>query len=189
MGEVNITINDRSFRLGCDDGEEEHLLVLADHLAQHVENLRKTMAKAGDEQLYLMAGLMVCDELWDAREQLVTSRKRLKKLEAAKEREEEMSAVVREADPAVPDIPPVADAPPPRTEPSGDVRPSPSPRLPANRSAKKLDTKPAAGPAPKPVAAPAGLSPAAAPSPLPSALRSPASPSVNPQMDNRSGKT
>ena len=26
------------------------------------------LARRGDDQLYLMAGLMVCDELWEARE-------------------------------------------------------------------------------------------------------------------------
>ena len=70
MAEVNITIGGRSFKLGCDDGEEQHLLLLAAHLGKHVENLRATIGKTGDEQLYLMAGLMVCDELWDSREEL-----------------------------------------------------------------------------------------------------------------------
>ncbi|MCP4932712.1 MAG: cell division protein ZapA [bacterium] len=71
MGEVNITIGGRSFKLGCDDGEETHLLLLAEHLDKHVENLRVTIGKTGDEQLFLMAGLMVCDELWDSRDALL----------------------------------------------------------------------------------------------------------------------
>ena len=71
MGEVNITIGGRSFKLGCDDGEEHHLLLLAEHLGKHVENLRATIGKTGDEQLFLMAGLMVCDELWDSRDALL----------------------------------------------------------------------------------------------------------------------
>ena len=71
MGEVNITIGGRSFKLGCGDGEEQHLLLLAAHLGKHVDNLRATVGKTGDEQLYLMAGLMVCDELWDSRDELI----------------------------------------------------------------------------------------------------------------------
>ena len=74
-GEVNITINKRSFRLECDDGEEEHLRQLAEHLDKHVSNLRGAIGKAGDEQLYLMAGLMVCDELWDSKDLLVKAQK------------------------------------------------------------------------------------------------------------------
>lgn len=79
MGEVNIVVNGRSFKLGCDDGEEKHLLTLAEHLGKHIENLKITMGKAGDEQLYLMAGLMVCDELWDARSLLLKAEDLLKK--------------------------------------------------------------------------------------------------------------
>jgi len=87
MGEVNVTVNGRLFRLGCDDGEEEHLLVLADHLGKHVDNLRQTIGQAGDEQLYLMAGLMVCDELWEARDLLIKTREMLKSQAAEKETE------------------------------------------------------------------------------------------------------
>ena len=78
MGEVNITIGGRSFKLGCDDGEEPHLMLLAEHLGKHVENLRATLGKTGDEQLYLMAGLMVCDELWDSRYALEKLEEKLK---------------------------------------------------------------------------------------------------------------
>jgi cell division protein ZapA len=84
MGEVDLTINNRSFKLGCDDGEEQHLLLLAEHLGQHVDNLRKTIGNAGDEQLYLMAGLMVCDELWDARDLLIKAEEMLKRQVASK---------------------------------------------------------------------------------------------------------
>ena len=86
MGEVTITINNRAFKLGCDDGEEEHLVALADHLGKHVEQLRKTIGKVGDEQLFLMAGLMVCDELWEARDLLIKTREMLKNQAATKER-------------------------------------------------------------------------------------------------------
>jgi len=70
MGEVSILVGARSFKLGCDEGEEEHLLVLAGHLNKHVEKLRASLGKTSDEQLFLMAGLMVCDELWDSRDEL-----------------------------------------------------------------------------------------------------------------------
>jgi len=79
MGEVIVTIQNRSFKLGCDDGEEEHLKILAGHIGKHVSNLRETIGKTGDDQLYLMAGLMVCDELWDARDLLMKTRELLQR--------------------------------------------------------------------------------------------------------------
>ena len=83
MGEVNITVNGRSFKLGCDDGEEQHLLTLAGHIGKHVEKLRQSLGKTADEQLFLMAGLMVCDELWDARDRLDQCEKALKQAQRA----------------------------------------------------------------------------------------------------------
>lgn len=71
MGQVDIVINGRTFRLGCDEGEEPHLRLLAAHLQQHVDNLRQRFGAIGDDQLLLLAGLMVGDELWDSREQLL----------------------------------------------------------------------------------------------------------------------
>ena len=78
MGEVNVTINNRSFTLGCDDGEEQHVKILAEHIGKHVANLRHTLGPVGDDQLFLMAGLMVCDELWEARDLLIKTREMLK---------------------------------------------------------------------------------------------------------------
>ena len=83
MGEVSVKINNRIFKLGCDDGEEAHLKLLADHLGKHVANLRQSVGKTADDQLFLMAGLMVCDELWQAREQLLETTARLQQKKAA----------------------------------------------------------------------------------------------------------
>jgi cell division protein ZapA len=71
MAKVDISINGRTFRLGCDDGEEGHLRLLADHLRRHVDNLRAGFGPIADDELYLMAGLLVCDELYDARGELL----------------------------------------------------------------------------------------------------------------------
>ena len=85
MGEVTVTINDRSFTLGCDDGEEQHVQILAEHINKHVANLRHTLGPVGDDKLFLMAGLMVCDELWEARELLLRTREMLRQQQAAGE--------------------------------------------------------------------------------------------------------
>lgn len=118
MGEVNITINGRLFKLGCDDGEEEHLHVLAEHLGKHVDNLRNSIGKAGDEQLYLMAGLMVCDELWEARDVLIKTREMLKHQAEAKQRgavEAQQAPASVLANPAEPAAMPLSGTAPART--------------------------------------------------------------------------
>lgn len=108
MGEVNIRIGGRSFRLGCDDGEEQHLLVLAKYLDKHVEAMRRTVGNAGDEQLYLMAGLMICDELWDAREQLLQAEKKIADLSARQETREKGEAAKSARPAAKPQAGPVS---------------------------------------------------------------------------------
>lgn len=67
MGQVAIIINDRAYRLACDEGEEDRLVELATYVKAKVEQLTSEIGHAGDERLMLMAALMIADELWDAR--------------------------------------------------------------------------------------------------------------------------
>ncbi len=67
MGLVAITLNDRIYRLVCDDGEEDRLVELAGYVKGKVEQVRADVGSAGDERLILMAALMIADELFDAR--------------------------------------------------------------------------------------------------------------------------
>jgi cell division protein ZapA len=70
MAQVTVTLNGRVYRLECDDGEEQHLLTLAGEMGQHVEVLKDRFGQVGDDRLLLMAGLMLADQLAEARNQL-----------------------------------------------------------------------------------------------------------------------
>jgi cell division protein ZapA len=70
MGQVNVTLNGRSYRLDCGEGEEAHLIELAEHLGTHVDTMRRKFGQVGDDRLILMASLVLADELWDIRRQL-----------------------------------------------------------------------------------------------------------------------
>lgn len=67
MGQVSVTLNGRTYRLECNNGEEAHLIALSEHLASHVESLKRKFGQIGDDRLILMAALMVADEFWDMR--------------------------------------------------------------------------------------------------------------------------
>lgn len=73
MGQATITINGRTYRLKCEDGEEERLLALADIVRRRVDSLAGEFAAAGDGRLLLMAALMLADELVDAQARLPAS--------------------------------------------------------------------------------------------------------------------
>jgi cell division protein ZapA len=66
MSQVTVTINGRQFRMACEDGQESHLLRLAQDLDQRIEKLRVNFGEIGDTRLTVMAALTVADELADA---------------------------------------------------------------------------------------------------------------------------
>ncbi len=70
MGQVAITLNDRIYRLVCDDGEEDRLVELAEYVKGKIAALTADIGSAGHERVLLMAALMIADELWDARASL-----------------------------------------------------------------------------------------------------------------------
>jgi cell division protein ZapA len=70
MGQVSIDLNGRTYRLECDDGEEDHLLGLAASVGEKIESLKGKFGQIGDDRLMLMAGLMIADELSETRRKL-----------------------------------------------------------------------------------------------------------------------
>ncbi|HZP77667.1 MAG TPA: cell division protein ZapA [Pseudolabrys sp.] len=70
MGQVNVTINGRQFRMACEDGQEEHLQTLANDLDQRIDMLRKKFGEIGDARLTVMAAITLADELSEAKRDL-----------------------------------------------------------------------------------------------------------------------
>ena len=70
MNHVNVTINGRQFRMACEDGQETHLLKLAESLESRIQGLRGKFGEIGDARLTVMAALTVCDELLDASQRI-----------------------------------------------------------------------------------------------------------------------
>lgn len=65
MAKVSIEVNGRRFALGCDEGEQAHLLHLGDQLDKRVQILADQFGQIGDLRLLLMAGITLLDELED----------------------------------------------------------------------------------------------------------------------------
>ena len=70
MGQVSVTLNGRTYRLECGEGEEAHLIALSEYLGSHVDTMKHKFGQVGDDRLILMASLMVTDELWELRRQM-----------------------------------------------------------------------------------------------------------------------
>lgn len=83
MPQVSVTINGRQFRMACEDGEESHLLHLAEDLDQRISRLRARFGEIGDTRLTVMAALTLADELSEAKERLARMEPELAKLQDA----------------------------------------------------------------------------------------------------------
>jgi cell division protein ZapA len=70
MPQVSVTINGRQFRMACEDGEEAHLMRLAEDLDQRIARLRTRFGEIGDTRLTVMAALTLSDELAETRDKL-----------------------------------------------------------------------------------------------------------------------
>lgn len=66
MPEVNVEINGRKYRMACEEGQQGHLIALAERFNAHVEGLKGAVGEIGDNRLTVMAGIAVLDELAEA---------------------------------------------------------------------------------------------------------------------------
>ena len=70
MGQINVEVNGRPYAVGCEDGQEQHLLDLAKLFDHQVRQVSQDMGQLGDTRLFLMGALLLADELADARGRL-----------------------------------------------------------------------------------------------------------------------
>lgn len=83
MAQITVEINDRSFRMACDDGEEERLLGLAQRFDENINSLRDNFGEIGDQRLTVMAGIMVTDQLAEKERKLKAAEARIEELSKA----------------------------------------------------------------------------------------------------------
>ncbi|OGN42288.1 MAG: cell division protein ZapA [Caulobacterales bacterium RIFCSPHIGHO2_01_FULL_70_19] len=67
MATVTVEINGRPYAVGCADGQEERVRILAKQFDGHVRQVAGEVGHVGDLRLFLMAGLLLADELHEAR--------------------------------------------------------------------------------------------------------------------------
>jgi len=70
VAQVTLKINDRSYEMTCDDGQEEHLHKLAGHVDERMRELAGSVGQVGEARLLIMASLLLADELYDAYRQI-----------------------------------------------------------------------------------------------------------------------
>jgi len=70
MAQVSIELNGKPYAVGCEDGQEARLRELAGLFDSHVRQVAQSVGQLADTRLFLMAALMMADELADSQGQL-----------------------------------------------------------------------------------------------------------------------
>jgi cell division protein ZapA len=83
MPEVNVEIDGKKYRMACEEGQEEHLLTLAERFSRTVSGLKSSFGEIGDNRLVVMAGIAVLDELAEAEDRIAALQKDIASLTAA----------------------------------------------------------------------------------------------------------
>ena len=70
MAQVNVTISGKSYRIACEDGQEDHLLGLAAKLDQSIVQLRERFGEIGDQRLTVMAAITREDRIQELEQRM-----------------------------------------------------------------------------------------------------------------------
>jgi cell division protein ZapA len=73
MGQVAVTIDGKSYRMACDDGQEEHLTSLAAYFDARVRDMRQSFGEIGDMRLAVMASITLADEVSELKRKLAAA--------------------------------------------------------------------------------------------------------------------
>ena len=86
MAQISVDVNGRPYAVGCEDGQETHLLELAKMFDHQVRQVSQDMGQLGDTRLFLMGALLLADELADARARLAAQQVELGRLQTDRAR-------------------------------------------------------------------------------------------------------
>lgn len=67
MATVSVEVNGRPYSVGCADGQEERVRILGKQFDAQVRAVADDVGQVGDLRLFLMAALLLADQLHEAR--------------------------------------------------------------------------------------------------------------------------
>ena len=82
MAAVVVVIAGRTYRMSCEDGEEQRIEELASYVESKIESMRASFGEIGEQRIIVMAALAVADEATDARAKAVAMESEIAALRA-----------------------------------------------------------------------------------------------------------
>ncbi len=65
MAQVTVRINGYAYTVGCQDGEEQHLLTMAAEVERRIESVKAVAGQSGELRMLVMASLLMADDLFE----------------------------------------------------------------------------------------------------------------------------
>ena len=70
MANVNINFNGKDYLLSCDNGQEEHLIELAEYLNKKFKKLKSELGNIGESKLLLISSIKIIDEYYETKKSI-----------------------------------------------------------------------------------------------------------------------
>tara|TARA_B110000438_G_C15500313_1_gene515392 strand:- start:161 stop:613 length:453 start_codon:yes stop_codon:yes gene_type:complete len=80
MANVNIKFNNKDYLLSCDDGQEDNLKKLANHLDAKYNELKKNLGNIGESKLLLITAIQMVDDYFDLNKKIDSKKSDFEKL-------------------------------------------------------------------------------------------------------------
>ena len=80
MANVNVKFNNKDYLLSCDDGQEENLKKLSNHLDSKYSDLKKNLGNIGDNKLLLVTAIQMVDDYFDILQKVKSTKNDFTKL-------------------------------------------------------------------------------------------------------------
>jgi cell division protein ZapA len=97
MAQLTIEVNGKSYVVGCEDGQEDHLRSLAALIDAKMREMAPGAGQLGETRLMLLGALMIADERGDAKAELSAAQARIGELEDELARADVRAAAALEA--------------------------------------------------------------------------------------------
>jgi len=67
LAQVTLTIHGQTYQIACEDGEEDRLRELGAYVDSKMQELAQTVGRMADSRMFLLASLLLADEIFDLR--------------------------------------------------------------------------------------------------------------------------
>jgi cell division protein ZapA len=74
MAQVTVKINGYAYTVGCENGQEQHLLDMSREVENRIDSIKALGGPTGEGRMLVLAALLMADELHDMAIELATLR-------------------------------------------------------------------------------------------------------------------